>query len=385
MAIPVIGVALQPSFWLWVAVYSIVALSLNLEAGITGIPNFGKHLPVIIGAVVAAALPGYLGVALLPESLKQQLASTTGGSLNYAGEYNAFIAEVLTKYYAAHPGLAAGLFLLALAVAAALGAVVGWLAAYPAARLRADYLAILLLAAAEATLRVAYNAPQLGGTLGLTVPNTLVWLDSMLRGAGVPHAHTVSVLLITLLIAALTYAYMELLARAPVGRLLKSIRENEVAAESLGKDVARIKLKTLMVGSALAALAGALFMTWSLGWIATTYNRVSWTFWVWAMMILGGMANNLGVLLGVFTLVLVRQMITYNKTAIAPYLPFDPAWLDYLVLGSLLVILLMVRPQGLLPEKTTYPLPRKRLEEKAQGLRAGGAQPAVEVEGGSKV
>lgn len=370
MAVPVIGVLFEPSFWLWVAVYAIVSLSLNIEAGVTGIPNFGKHLAVLVGAIVAAALPGYLGLALLPADVKQQLEAMTGGQLSYAGSYNTLIADALSRYFAGHPALSLALFLLVLVVAALVGAAVGWLAAYPAARLREDYLAITLLAAAEASMIVAYNAPQLGGTLGLTVPNTLVWLDNMVSRLGVSDPHTVSTLIITALVAVVVFAYLELVLRSPIGRLLKGVRDNEAAAESLGKDVTRIKLKTLMIGSALAAIAGALFMTGSLGWMATSYNRVSWTFWVWAMMILGGMANNLGTLLGTFILVLVRQMITYNKTLIAPYLPFDPAWLDYLVLGALLVVVLMVRPQGVLPEKTMYPLPRSRLEEKAKSLGA---------------
>ncbi|ALL00882.1 putative Branched-chain amino acid transport system permease protein [Pyrodictium delaneyi] len=370
MAVPVIGVLFEPSFWLWVAIYAIVSLSLNIEAGVTGIPNFGKHLAVLVGAIVAAALPGYLGLALLPADVKQQLEAMTGGQLSYAGDYNSLIADALNKYFAQHPGLSLALFLLVLATAALLGAAVGWLAAYPAARLREEYLAITLLAAAEASMIVAYNAPQLGGTLGLTVPNTLVWLDNIVSRFVSTNVHIISTLIVAIMVAIVVFAYLELVLRSPMGRLLKGVRDNEVAAESLGKDVTKVKLKTLMIGSALAAVAGALFITGTLGWMATSYNRVSWTFWVWAMMILGGMANNIGTLVGTFILVLVRQMITYNKTLIAPYLPFDPAWLDPLILGALLVIVLMVRPQGVLPEKTMYPLPRQKLEEKAKSLGA---------------
>ena len=370
MAVPVIGVLFEPSFWLWVAVYAIVSLSLNIEAGVTGIPNFGKHLAVLVGAIVAAALPGYLGLALLQADVKQQLEAMTGGQLSYAGSYNTLIADALSRYFAEHPALSLALFLLVLVVAALVGAAVGWLAAYPAARLREDYLAITLLAAAEASMIVAYNAPQLGGTLGLTVPNTLVWLDNIVGRFVSTNVHIISTLIVAIMVSIVVFAYLELVLRSPMGRLLKGVRDNEVAAESLGKDVTKVKLKTLMIGSALAAVAGALFITGTLGWMATSYNRVSWTFWVWAMMILGGMANNIGTLVGTFILVLVRQMITYNKTLIAPYLPFDPAWLDPLVLGALLVIVLMVRPQGVLPEKTMYPLPRQKLEEKAKSLGA---------------
>ncbi|RUM47024.1 MAG: branched-chain amino acid ABC transporter permease [Hyperthermus sp.] len=368
MGLPSIGIFLTPELWFWVAVYAIVSLSLNLEAGITGIPNFGKHLAVIMGAIVGAALPGYLGVHILPEEAKQAIIEAAGkGSLpSYASSYNSMISTYITNYYASHPAVSFAMFALTIITAAVVGAIVGLLASYPAARLKEDYLAITLLAAAEATLIISYNAPALGGTQGLTVPNTLTWLDSLTsRIVGRNMAHQVSSLIVAAVVAATILWYLERLVRSPMGRLLKGVRENEAAAQALGKNTAAIKLRTLMMGSALASIAGSIFIMATLGWIATTYNRVSWTFWAWAMMILGGMGNNRGVLLGTFILASIRQLITYYKDAIRPYLPFDPVWLDQLVLGSLLVVVLMLRPEGIFAEKTTYPLPRKMLEDKA--------------------
>ena len=369
--IPLIGVLFTPGLWFWVGIYAVITLSLNLEAGLTGIPNFGRHLAVIMGAVAGATVPGYLGLLLLPQSYKAEIASVAGLKLQnvtlglYASDYNSAVATELTKYYTSHPGVSFAVFLATVVAAAVLGALVGAAAAYPAARLREDYLAITLLAAGEAALIIFYNAGFMGGTQGLTVPNALAWLDRVFGFLG-PQAHMASSLAIVALLAALVYAYMELLVRSPAGRLLKGVRENDVAAEALGKDTARIRLKTLMMGSAIAAVAGAVFIMWTLGWIATTYNRVSWTFWPWAMMILGGAGNNLGVLVGAFILASARQLITFNKDLLARFVPFDPVWLDPIILGVIIILVLMVRPQGLLPEKTTYPLPRDLLRRLAK-------------------
>ncbi len=369
--IPIIGVFFTPELWFWMALYAVVTLSLNLEAGLTGIPNFGRHLAVIVGAIMGAIVPGYLGMLLLPQSYKAEIANLTGLPPQnitlglYASSYNSLVATELTKYYTTSPGVSFLVFMLTVVLAAVLGALVGAAAAYPAARLREDYLAITLLAAGEAALIISYNVGLLGGTQGLTVPNALAWLDNIFGFLG-PQAHMASSLLIVALLLALVYAYMELLVRSPAGRLLKGVRENDVAAEALGKDTAKIRLKTLMLGSAIAAVAGAVFIMWTLGWIATTYNRVSWTFWPWAMMILGGAGNNFGVLVGSAILASARQLITFNKDYIARLVPFDPVWLDPIILGLIIILVLMVRPQGIFPEKTTYPLPRDLLRKLAK-------------------
>jgi branched-chain amino acid transport system permease protein len=380
--IPVIGVFFTPALWFWVAIYAVITLSLNLEAGLTGIPNFGRHLAVITGAIVGAVVPGYLGLLMLPDNYRAEIASLTGlppANVTpglYSTSYNSIVATELTKYYASNPGISFAVFLVTLITAAVLGALVGAAVAYPAARLREDYLAITMLAAGEAALIIAYNAGVLGGTQGLTVPNTLAWLDKLFSPLG-EQAHMASSLFIVLLLLALIYAYMELLVRSPAGRLLKGVRENDIAAEALGKDTAKIRLKTLMMGSAIAAVAGSVFIMWTLGWIATTYNRVSWTFWPWAMMILGGPGNNLGVLVGAFILASARQLITFNKDLIAPFLPFDPVWLDPIILGLIIILVLLLAPEGLLPEKTIYPLPREKLEKIAQRFGAPKEKKAV--------
>ncbi len=360
-----LGVLRTPEFWFWFATYAVIALSLNLEAGLTGIPNFGRHLAVVVGAIVAAALPGYLSYALLPQPYKQEILSIAGTKSlpPYAGDYNSLITSEINKYFAANPAFALVMFLLTLIVAAVVGALTGYLAAYPAARLKEDYLAITLLAAGEAVLVIAYNAGSLGGTQGMSVPNTLEWLDKLLAGPLGSKAHQVATMIMMVLAAAVVLVYLELAVRSPLGRLLKGVRENEVASEAVGKDTAKVKLKTLMLGSAVAAVAGALYIMATLGWIATAYDRITWTFWPWAMMILGGAGNNLGVVVGSFILTYVYQFITYNQALFKGHLPFSPAWLHYLVLGLVLVLVLMLKPEGLLPEKTTYPLPRRKLEE----------------------
>ena len=84
--------------------------------------------------------------------------------------------------------------------------------------------------------------------------------------------------------------------------MLRAVRDNEVAAESLGKNTTHVRIKIIMVSAALAAIAGALYAFYVGGTIAFAYDRASWTFWPFLMILIGGLANNKGVLIGTLTL-----------------------------------------------------------------------------------
>ena len=115
-----------------------VSLSLNLEAGYTGIPNFGKVMFMAGGAAISAAVSGLLAVMIL--------------GVNVHGNYNAYIVTVINQVNASlakNPVLSVELILLGTILAAALGGFLGFLVSYPAIRLREDYLGMLLLASAQ--------------------------------------------------------------------------------------------------------------------------------------------------------------------------------------------------------------------------------------------
>ena len=155
------------------------------------------------------------------------------------------------------------------------------------------------------------------------------------------------------LIAVVVYAYSEKMIRSPLGRMLRAVRDNEVAAEALGKDTTRIRIKVIMVSAALAAIGGALYAFYVGGTIAFAYDRASWTFWPFLMILIGGLANNKGVLIGTLVFVVLRKFITFFKDSLEGFVPFDVVWLDFLLLGIILLVVLLYRPQGIFVEKPT--------------------------------
>lgn len=332
-------------------VYLIVSISLNLEFGFAGIPDFGKVLFVSIGAFVVGFLPGRLAAWMLGISV-----------LDYTKD-NARIVTQVNGVLQSNVPLALFLLIVTLIIAALSGAVLGFIASYPTRRLREDYLAMTLLAMGEALKVVGYNYPPLiGGTLGVQVPDPFAYATGPLR-------FTVATFAI-LVIAIIAVLYLELTVRSPLGRALKALRDNEVAASSLGKDIVALRLRVLLVSSGIAAVGGALYAFYTGGVIAITYNRFDWTFLPWVIVILGGAANNRGVSLGALVFVTVRKFITFYKGSLAPFLPFDIVWLDMLLMGIVLLVILMYKPQGLLPERPIYTIGRAALEDTARNRQS---------------
>jgi len=315
------------------AIYVIVNLSLNLEFGYTGIPNFGKVLAVGAGAFVAASIPGRI------------FAGIAGIEGDYIGDNLAIVSQI-NVWLVDNTGIGFAVFFLTLGVAAAVGGGVGLLTSYPAIRLRGDYLAITLLAFGESIRVIGNNfTPLVGGTLGVQVPDPLSFLPGELR---FPVA-TIGLLLIALAV----FIYSEKLIRSPLGRMLRAVRDNEVAAESLGKNTKQIRIKIIIVSAALAAIAGALYAFYVGGTIAFAYDRASWTFWPFLMILIGGLSNNKGVVVGTLVFVTLRKCIIFFKDSLQEFVPFDVVWLDFLLLGIILLAVLLYRPQGIFVEKPT--------------------------------
>ena len=315
------------------AVYVIVNLSLNIEFGFTGIPNFGKVLAVGAGAFVAASVPGRI------------FASLAGIEGDYIAD-NLLIVSQINVWLVDNVGVGFAVFFLTLGVAAAIGGGLGLLTSYPAIRLRGDYLAITLLAFGESIRIVGNNfTPLVGGTLGVQIPDPLSFLPNEIR---FPVA-TIGMVLIAIAV----FVYSEKMVRSPLGRLLRAVRDNEVAAESIGKNTRQIRIKVIIVSAALAAIGGALYAFYVGGTIAFAYDRASWTFWPFLMILIGGLANNKGILVGTFIFVTIRKIIIFFKDSLEGFVPFDVVWLDFLLLGIILLVVLLYRPQGILVEKPT--------------------------------
>jgi branched-chain amino acid transport system permease protein len=129
------------------------------------------------------------------------------------------------------------------------------------------------------------------------------------------------------------------------------VRDDEDAAKSLGKPTARIKMQAMMLGSALAAVAGVLYAFYA-QFVGTEDFIPYLTFLVLAMVILGGAANNRGVLWGVLLLTAVDRLTRPSiMSMLGLDLPFDVTYARYAFVGLLLTVLVMYRPQGLFPER----------------------------------
>jgi branched-chain amino acid transport system permease protein len=286
----------------FIGIFGILALSLNLEFGFAGLANFGKVVFFLIGAYTYALL-SQIGVP----------------------------------------------FYLCLIAGAIISAAFGLLVSLPALRLRADYLAIALLTFGEILRLIVKSEDFAGGDWGIPVSPVFAWTGSEL----IYRLENVGLVYLCLFICFLA---AQLLANSPYGRVMRAVREDEVAAEALGKNRARYKAEVLMLGSAMAGIAGGLYAQY-LHYVLPGMFMPMVTFTVWIMVLLGGPANNWGALLGAALVTLFERGANIAKDYLA--LPIDPGNLQYILFGALIILVLLYRPQGLLKES---PIKTKALE-----------------------
>jgi branched-chain amino acid transport system permease protein len=152
---------------------------------------------------------------------------------------------------------------------------------------------------------------------------------------------------------------------SPWGRMVRAIRDNEVSAEAMGKDVKARHLQIFILGSAVCGLAGAMMTTLDSQLTPSSYQPLRFTFLIWVMVIVGGSGNNLGSVLGGFLIwwlwvqvepigLLVMQAITAGMadgSALKDHLIESAAHMRLLTMGVFLLVVLRFSPRGLIPEK----------------------------------
>jgi branched-chain amino acid transport system permease protein len=215
---------------------------------------------------------------------------------------------------------------------------------------------MLLLASAQ-FFQIFLGAyyPLIGGTQGISVPDFFGWAGN---GIGV---RDVAILGFLSVFALLVYVYAERIARSPLGRTLRAVRDNETATRALGKNDVAIRRNVIIIASAIAAMAGALltFQVASIG--PGTWDRITWTFYIWVMVIIGGSGNNLGVALGALSFTSLFDVITQLQNSLPSDLPIEVNWLRYLLFATLLISILAFRPGGILPEKSSLTIQKNKL------------------------
>jgi neutral amino acid transport system permease protein len=157
-------------------------------------------------------------------------------------------------------------------------------------------------------------------------------------------------MLLALLVLAFVFWRLEFLVRSPWGRILKSIREDEEVPKALGKNVFWYKLQSLMLGGAIAGIAGA-FFAWQLSAIYPDNFQPQLTFDAWIMVILGGSGNNIGTILGA---VIYFAYDALTREFLPKIVPLDVERIGafrIMFIGLILMVLMIWRPQGILGKK----------------------------------
>lgn len=293
-------------FFTTVGIYAVLTLGLNIQWGLTGQINIGVAGFFAVGAytsafVTAAANPAHFGGFELP-------------------------------FFVAVP--------IAIAAAALVAAGIGALTV----NLRTDYLAIATIGIAEIIRFVLKNEAWLtNGVRGLAdIPRPIVEGD----GSNL----TFLALVIVAVIAC--YWLAERARVSPWGRVLRAIRDNEPATSAAGKDVARFRLQGFVLGSALMGLAGALYANF-IGFISPdAFDPVLATFIVWAMLIVGGSGNNLGAIVGAVAVWAIWSGSEMLTGLLPPEYATQASAARVLLVGVLLQVALLVRPEGILPERS---------------------------------
>jgi branched-chain amino acid transport system permease protein len=164
-------------------------------------------------------------------------------------------------------------------------------------------------------------------------------------------------LIFSVIVLIIVYVVIERLLGSPFGRVLRAIREDEMGAEAIGKDTFRFKMWAMLIGSGTAGLAGALFAHYIN--IISPADFVMWlTFFIFLIIMLGGLGNNAGAVVATVIFVLGREGLRFVGLP-----PSISAPLQQLIFGLLLIFATIYLPKGLIPERQQMVKAEKPLVE----------------------
>ena len=270
-------------------IYAILALSLNLLVGYTGLLSLAHAAFYGIGAYVTTLLMVKLGLTFLP----------------------ALVIGIL---------VAMGLSLIV---------------ALASLRFRGDYFVLASLGFQVIVYTILYNwASVTHGPYGIPgIPKPSLF--------GVKIATMLAFLIFSLIIALIVFLILYRLMAAPFGRALQAIRDDELAALTLGKDVARFKMKSFVLASGFAAVSGALYATY-VTYIDPTSFNIAESILLVSMIIVGGTGNVKGPLIGAVVLILLPEALRFLSipSTVAPQIRL-------IIYGTLLILMMQFRPQGI--------------------------------------
>ena len=407
---------------------AIMALGVNIQWGYAGLFNVGIMGFAALGGVsvvlisqqpVAEAIDAG-GLKMFFALIMGAVTIASGVMLNRRGVNKWLISSIVvvgyivTRYYFSeasgliekvNPGLEG--YMGGLGLPIMLSWLVGGIAAAGAAwwigkitlSLRSDYLAIVTLGISEIILYVIKNEDWfvrgVKNVAGLPRPvplevnmkksewlqDLVVWFNKadlqllseserasqlieLMKPASVIFVKLCySGLFLAILVALIVLSNLAL--NSPWGRKVRAIRDNEVAASAMGKNIERQHLQIFVIGSAIVGIAGALLVTYDGILIPTAYQPLRYTFLIWVMVIVGGSGNNLGSVLGAFIIwfmwiqsgpigMWAVEMIGNNVQAGGSFIEFIESRVHYLRLffmGTIMLLIMRFSPGGILPEK----------------------------------
>jgi len=280
-------------------IYAILALGLNVTWGMAGIANLGLAGFMAVGAYTTALATKMLG---LPISLGMLLAIATS-------------------------------------------AMFGMLVSISTVRLRGDYLAIVTLGFAEIVRLVASNETWLtngtDGIAGIAGP----W-----RGQLTPLQFNLVYLVITTAFLISALLFCQRLARAPYGRVLRAIRDDDVLVSVAGKQTLRFKLQAVAIGAGLMGFGGAVYAHY-ISYISPDVFRSLISLYVFLALTVGGTGNNFGAVLGSMILIALLEASRFVLAFLPTTNAVQLAASREILIGIALLVVLRLAPEGLLPER----------------------------------
>ena len=292
--------------------------------------------------------------------------------------------EAIEAFDSAKTGYLGGLglpVLLSWIIGGVLAAGVAWFIGKVALGLRSDYFAIATLGISEIVIAILKNEDWLArGVKNVTglerpVPREIIlqgdiWFNNFTNwlGMDVISASTIFVKLcyagLFVIVLLIVIALSECALNSPWGRMMRAIRDNEDAAEAMGKDVARRHLQIFIIGSAVIGMAGAMLVTLDGQFTPGTYQPLRFTFIIWIMVIIGGSGNNWGSVLGGFLVWFVwieaepaglwlMDMVTSGLDSTSPlraHLLEAAPHMRLIIMGVILLLVMRFSPRGLIPE-----------------------------------
>ena len=296
-------------------IYAVFCLGLNIQWGYTGLFNIGIAGFFCIGAYTSALIT---------------LKAPTG---------------IYAKYVHQLFGLNAP-FIFGLLGAAVMCGIIALLIGMLTLRLGEDYLAISTLGIAE-TFRLVFNNEKwlANGARGLT------GLPQPLQNLVEPQYYNYIYLVIILIILAIVYLLIERAIRSPWGRVLRAIREDEVSAGMSGKDIFNFKMQSLVFGAMVMGAGGSLFAHSLKAVSPEMFTPLYGTFIIWVMLMAGGSGNNKGAILGAYVIWFIWIGTQFLTDLLPVALKARAPYIRFLIIGILLELILIYRPQGLLGEE----------------------------------